>query len=403
MPAAGASTVQKRILASFVMVGLASAGLGAGVFALFSDTAASSGNIFTAGVLDLEIDGPGNLESFLGGSAMLPGRTFNGTLAIRNDGDVGGSDVDLDIAVDIETSGGVDGAGNIAEVLRIDVLTYGGAPIAVPDRNGNGHVDLDDWDADNGATRDLPDPGAGSDLYLEVTFDLLAGNLYMGDSANVTFQFLLSQIEGEDLAQGPTGFGLLYVYSTTIGADIVDIFEDAGAAPVGVDEFPADLSSYDVIVLESYAQASPDRLQLLLDFVEDGGSVLLTGGTPYIMCGSVGSVSCLGWFGSASYTNRDGASALVTIDNVFGTDLDAGDNILGPTGCCGSAALTGWTSPAVEVAEWSGGDDAFALTADVAGGRVAWAAAFTDEGGSTHYDVAHPFFVGLLSWLAEGQ
>jgi len=48
--------VKKKILFSIMAIALVGALVGAGVFAYFSDTETSTGNTFTAGTLDLEVD-----------------------------------------------------------------------------------------------------------------------------------------------------------------------------------------------------------------------------------------------------------------------------------------------------------------------------------------------------------
>jgi predicted ribosomally synthesized peptide with SipW-like signal peptide len=49
--------MDKKILLSVMMIGLVAALAGAGLYAYFSDTETSSGNYFSAGTLDLKVDG----------------------------------------------------------------------------------------------------------------------------------------------------------------------------------------------------------------------------------------------------------------------------------------------------------------------------------------------------------
>jgi len=49
--------INKKILASVFVIGLLALGIGWGTYALFSDTETSTGNTFTAGTLDLKVDG----------------------------------------------------------------------------------------------------------------------------------------------------------------------------------------------------------------------------------------------------------------------------------------------------------------------------------------------------------
>jgi len=49
--------ISRKILAAIVVIGLVGFALGWGTYSYFSDTETSSGNTFTAGTLDLKVDG----------------------------------------------------------------------------------------------------------------------------------------------------------------------------------------------------------------------------------------------------------------------------------------------------------------------------------------------------------
>ena len=65
---------RRRVLSGLGVIGLASAGAGAGTMALFSDTETSSGNAVQAGTLDLN-DGVSSASFSIGGgsSGLEPG------------------------------------------------------------------------------------------------------------------------------------------------------------------------------------------------------------------------------------------------------------------------------------------------------------------------------------------
>ncbi|NLE08228.1 MAG: hypothetical protein GX631_03110, partial [Dehalococcoidales bacterium] len=82
----------KKILglsvAALMVMGL----VGGGTWAYFSDTEESTGNIFTAGTLDLclyntsNTSSTGSITGTFSASIWAPGDTINGTLYINNDG-----------------------------------------------------------------------------------------------------------------------------------------------------------------------------------------------------------------------------------------------------------------------------------------------------------------------------
>jgi spore coat-associated protein N len=65
----------KRILISFMTIAVVSALIGGGVYAYFSDTETSAGNTFTAGTLDLQVDGenPWTSTAITSADNMEPG------------------------------------------------------------------------------------------------------------------------------------------------------------------------------------------------------------------------------------------------------------------------------------------------------------------------------------------
>jgi predicted ribosomally synthesized peptide with SipW-like signal peptide len=67
--------MDKKILVSMMVIGLVAALAGAGLYAYFSDTETSTGNTFTAGTLDLKVDGQddGGTVAYYTLSNMKPG------------------------------------------------------------------------------------------------------------------------------------------------------------------------------------------------------------------------------------------------------------------------------------------------------------------------------------------
>jgi predicted ribosomally synthesized peptide with SipW-like signal peptide len=80
----------KRILLSLMTIALVSALIGGGVYAYFSDTETSTGNTFTAGTLDLNLDGGNTNVVKFTVSDVKPGDNSGGTWTVANVGSIAG-------------------------------------------------------------------------------------------------------------------------------------------------------------------------------------------------------------------------------------------------------------------------------------------------------------------------
>ena len=87
--------MNKKILASLVIIGILGFALGLGTYAYFFDTADSTGNTFTAGTLDLQVrdsdEGWGDSVSgtWCTPSNWAPGEYFEAWIEMRNIGSIG--------------------------------------------------------------------------------------------------------------------------------------------------------------------------------------------------------------------------------------------------------------------------------------------------------------------------
>ena len=166
-----------KILGSMLLIGMASASIGYGTYAAFSDTEVSTGNLFTAGNLFLELDGIGTTTAFITSGEFAPGDSETGTLIIKNVGSIRDGDR-LNTGVRLYMKPSVTNAA-FAQWVQINSVTYGGTAIAVSDSpsDANSFVDLGDLVAAYGTTPvELPDPGNAKNLMLEVTFHWDAPN-----------------------------------------------------------------------------------------------------------------------------------------------------------------------------------------------------------------------------------
>jgi len=106
--------MNKKILASLIIIGILGFALGWGTYSYFSDTETTTGNIFQAGTLDITLyDAEGNpVESAIWTFTNLkPGDVFNVAFIVENTGTITVSDIiqKLYITADTEADGTGDG------------------------------------------------------------------------------------------------------------------------------------------------------------------------------------------------------------------------------------------------------------------------------------------------------
>jgi len=100
--------MSRRVLVSLMIVAFAMAAIGAGTFALYSDTETSASNTFTAGTLDLTVDGADEpLPMVWDADNMVPGGVYDGgVVEVRNNGSVAGK-VTLEVANVVSNENGL--------------------------------------------------------------------------------------------------------------------------------------------------------------------------------------------------------------------------------------------------------------------------------------------------------
>jgi predicted ribosomally synthesized peptide with SipW-like signal peptide len=223
----------KQTLTSLLIIGLVALTAGAGTYALFSDTETSTGNTFTAGILDLfMLDGGPDISHQWILSNMVPGDTTPGVgyetdqVNLYNIGtiDADHAEIFFDVtetdpafvAGNNEESDTLDGAAGMSEHLRVDSITYSysaGSPvIAIVWNNGatwdpayiadtNGNLIIDVQDLDQTTFDNLPappmcvSPPAGPNYQFSMAVQCLGSmsNDYQGDEVTITIDFTLNQ------------------------------------------------------------------------------------------------------------------------------------------------------------------------------------------------------------------
>lgn len=206
----------KRILISLMTIALVGALIGGGVYAYFSDIETSTGNIFTAGTLNLKVSDDDPLTAHFEVTDTYGGESGSDDWLLKNDGSIAGSlDITFSNIVDAENGvnepeeadPGEDGTvavpgidGELAEVLALVIYI---------DENNNDVYDagtdtliydgfvkpgLEAEQLSNYAM--AADYGSGGDkaVRIEWSIDSGVGNKIQSDSAGFDIEFELLQV-----------------------------------------------------------------------------------------------------------------------------------------------------------------------------------------------------------------
>lgn len=203
--------IDTRILGSLIVVGLVSAGLGVGTFAFFNDTETITANIFSAGSLDLTLNGAQGTTGVIGSPNFAPGDTVSGSVILRNMGSITTGDAQshqVRLAFSIANAV-TDAAGNandpddggvssipLDQWLVVTSLTYDGVNLltSVGDVDLDGRANTTNDVELRGTFSGLADPGsAGRTLAMTVQFHTAGANDLKRDSVNMAFTFTLAQ------------------------------------------------------------------------------------------------------------------------------------------------------------------------------------------------------------------
>jgi hypothetical protein len=164
---------------------------------------------------------------------------------------------------------------------------------------------------------------------------------------------------------------------------VLSALQQAGLEVDCAGDIPADLSGYDVVLLEAYYAIEPRHEPLIRQYVQNGGGLVLISATAgylatYSKTLNIGTdfTSIQDWLGCGWYVNA-GGTARTAADNPFGTPLLKGDQCYFTSG--GSAAgFAGLDSDATAVAFWNSGV-VFAFTHEYGSGRVYYQAQWQGE------------------------
>jgi predicted ribosomally synthesized peptide with SipW-like signal peptide len=198
----------KKLLISIMTVVAVTALVGGGIYAYFSDLETSNGNTFTAGTLDLNLDG-GNINVVkFNVSDVKPGDTGGGTWTVTNVGNITGY-LDLEscsVSEGIGTStdpeladeGGPDTAqlGNFLMVhIFVDANNNGSWDVGETDILGTNAVPVQVNTIAASYDLSLSLAGSGGTTYITLTWSVptATDNRIQGDSVTLNIGFELQQ------------------------------------------------------------------------------------------------------------------------------------------------------------------------------------------------------------------
>ncbi len=197
----------KRILYSVLSIAALAVLVGGATFAYFSDTETSNGNTFTAGTLDLLVDGSNNNVVKFNVTNMRPGNQPKASYLLHNNGTLKGY-LDLEnisvtnnenscVEPEVEagdTTCGTVGDGELQDVVNLRLFI---------DYGGDGWISTGDKVFYNGKVKNLPSHfeldesmNAGTDLHIVALFDWWStpnDDLAQGDTFSLDMTFELAQ------------------------------------------------------------------------------------------------------------------------------------------------------------------------------------------------------------------
>ncbi|MFC2059967.1 TasA family protein [Chloroflexota bacterium] len=189
----------KRILgltiAFMLLIGMTSIG----TWAYFSDTETSTGNVLSAGTLDLKTDDVDGVSQTLLTVNMQPGDTVGPeTIILKNIGSVVGSSLDLAftyIESDSSPNPADMSADATAAVIEVITLNYDGSSLlgSVSDNNTNSYKDIEDLKNTDLSGQGGINASASKNFEIAVKLNSNADKAFQSDGINITMTFVLNQ------------------------------------------------------------------------------------------------------------------------------------------------------------------------------------------------------------------
>ncbi|MFC1965527.1 TasA family protein [Chloroflexota bacterium] len=190
----------KRILGLTIAFMLLIGMVGIGTWAYFSDVETSTGNVFTAGTLDLKTDDVDGVSQTLLAVNLEPGGVVGPeTIILKNTGSLGGSTLDLSFTYaesDSSPNPADISADATAAFIEVTALNYDGFNLLssnVTDNNTNGYKDVEDLK--NADLSGLGGISASSSKEFDIAVLLRsdADKALQSDGIDITMTFILNQ------------------------------------------------------------------------------------------------------------------------------------------------------------------------------------------------------------------
>lgn len=202
--------MNRKMLAAFLLIGLAATIAGAGLYAYLVDTETSTGNMFASGTFDLKIRNGD--ESWKDGvvstwtmSNMKPGDTCSGIVGLKREGTISADHLEITCSNSVTDPPGPEsdteeGTTDMDAAMEITHMRYYDDAWSIDllallnDNNGNGIKDLDDFEAQG--FDDLTPPDGATWFEMDLRFNPPSGfnpNDYQGDILTTTITFTLNQ------------------------------------------------------------------------------------------------------------------------------------------------------------------------------------------------------------------
>lgn len=209
----------KKILIALIVLMVVVSLVGTGTRAWFSDTEQSTGNVFSAGTLDLKLSDPDQTDldgvtvSWIGSNLAPGGAVVSGWVDLKNTGSLAAHHLEISFANTISNvvtpaEIGADDT-NISDSMKVTAMSYGttnllaitggvfnNSYLEAADTNNSDTITLDEL---NGFTIDnlteVPAPNGNSvkRFSMSVQLDSTTGNGNQGDSLTTVITFALNQ------------------------------------------------------------------------------------------------------------------------------------------------------------------------------------------------------------------
>ena len=188
--------LRKRATIAGIVLAMAAVLSSGAIYAYFSDTETSSGNTFTAGTLDLKVNGVDNpVSSFTVGN-VYPGASGSVSVTLTNSGTIAGT---LTMAI-------------VSVVNLPGVTTEPEAALGTPDNGELGaNMQITIWvDSDGDGTLDASESTLYSGLLNGAGGALSVGNLAGGESTHVGIAYNVPTTVGNEIQGDICTFSIQY-------------------------------------------------------------------------------------------------------------------------------------------------------------------------------------------------